>query len=83
MEFDQEIERNKQQRKLNEMKAEAIELKNIAGAYKISAHDPDAPVDDANLMDMLQEEGEVDVMELLADNEVLLKRVSNALNEEG
>jgi ABC-type Fe2+-enterobactin transport system substrate-binding protein len=66
--FQKEIVRNQEQRKLNEMKAEVIELKQIAGSYKITAEDPDAPVDDDNLMAKLEAEGEVDVMQLIADN---------------
>lgn len=43
-------------------------MKKIAGAYKASNDDPEAPLTDDNIMERLAAEGEVDVMQLLADN---------------
>jgi hypothetical protein len=68
MEFEQEIKKSEEQRMLNEMKDELVKLKKIAGAYKASNDDSSAPVNDENIMERLEAEGEVDVMQLLADN---------------
>lgn len=44
------------------MKADLAELKNITGAYKASANEED------DFMERLEEEGDVDIMRVLADN---------------
>lgn len=43
---------------------------------------PDVYLDEENILDRLQEEGEFDILQLISDNQVLLNRVNNALNEE-
>ena len=44
------------------MKDELVKLKKIAGAYKASNDDPDAPLTEETIMERLIAEGEVDVM---------------------
>jgi len=69
------------------LKVELNKLKAVSGAYKMSTNqkDPDNPdvyLDEENILDRLQEEGEFDILQLISDNQVLLNRVNNALNEE-
>lgn len=61
------------------MKAELEKLKQIAGAYKASG--PNGEEED-NILDRLQDEGEMDIYQLLVDNEILIQRVENKLNLE-
>lgn len=67
------------------MKAELAKVKSIAGAYKLSKkfRDPDDPeASEPDIIDRLEEEGETDLMQVLVDNEVLLKRLSNVMEPE-
>lgn len=65
------------------MKAELAKVKSIAGAYKLQSRDPEDPVaSEPDIIDRLQEEGEVELMQVLVDNDVLLKRLANVINPE-
>ena len=55
------------------MKVELNKLKAVSGAYKISTNEkdpdnPDAYLDEENILDRLQEEGEFDIVQLISDN---------------
>jgi septal ring factor EnvC (AmiA/AmiB activator) len=79
--FEQEIKKHEEQRKLNDLKVELQKLKHTAGAYPVSTRerdpdDPDAYLDEENILDELQNDDKpLDVMELIADNQVMLNRV--------
>ena len=65
------------------MKAELAKVKSIAGAYKLQSKDPEDPdASEPDIIDRLEEEGEVDLMQVLVDNDVLLKRLANVMNPE-
>ena len=64
------------------MKAELAKVKSIAGAYKMQTKfkDPDDPeFSEPDIIERLEEEGEADLMQVLVDNEVLLKRLANVM----
>ena len=72
-EFKQELIERDKQFKLSEMQEALDKARKVAGSYKPSGEDADE--DDV--------EQRIDIAELIADNQVLLARVDQALNLDG
>ena len=72
-EFKQELIEREKQFKLSEMQEALDKARQVAGSYKPSGGDADE--DDV--------EQRIDIAELIADNQVLLARVDQALNLDG